>query len=76
MGHSMSEERINGVCKWFSTEKGYGFIVLEGHPTDVFCHRQQLLRSGLNALAEGEKVSFVLNSGKKGSFATQISIEK
>lgn len=73
MGGSMTEERKDGKVKWWNEEKGYGFIVSEGVASDVFVHRQQLIRSGLPALIEGEKVSFSLNQGKKGLFATSIS---
>lgn len=71
----MSEERKNGLVKWFSEKLGYGFLNCEGQTGDIFIHRQNLLRSGLSDLTEGEKVSFVLNQGKKGNglFATAVS---
>ena len=66
-------ERASGVCKWFSDDKGFGFLIIPGHDKDVFVHRQQLLRSGLEKLTEGDKVTCLVQEGKKGMFATSIS---
>lgn len=66
-------ERASGSVKWFSDDKGYGFLVAQGHVKDIFVHRQQLLRSGIEKLKEGEKVTFLIQEGKKGAFATNIS---
>lgn len=70
------EQRVIGETKWFNDEKGYGFIVLEGQEKDIFVHRQQMVRSGIDSLTEGEKVSFVVNDGKKGKFATSLKKEQ
>ena len=66
-------ERASGTVRWFSDEKGYGFLIAVGHPKDIFVHRQQLVRSGIEKLTEGERVTFLINEGKKGAFATNIS---
>lgn len=65
--------RINGNVKWFSGEKGYGFIIAQGYNRDIFVHRQQLLRSGIQELADGEQVSFVVREGNKGMYAVEVS---
>lgn len=72
----MSEERVNGIIRWFNEDKGYGFIIVEGWEKDCFVHRQQMLRSGVEVLNEGDKVSFESNEGKKGRFATAIKREE
>jgi len=50
-------QRINGVVKWFSAEKGYGFITPENGP-DVFVHYTAIQSSGYRKLEAGEKVEF------------------
>jgi CspA family cold shock protein len=71
----MEEQRLVGSVKWFNTHLGYGFLVVEGHKTDIFIHRQQMVRSGVPELSEGDKVSFTLQTGKKGDYATKITRE-
>jgi CspA family cold shock protein len=66
-------ERASGTVKWFSDDKGYGFLIANGHPKDIFVHRQQLARSGIEKLVEGERVNFLISEGKKGLFATSVS---
>ena len=71
----MSEDNgvCHGVCKWFNVDKGFGFIKLPGGGLDVFVHANQLRKSGIEtALAEGDKVSFTIDKGHKGAFATNI----
>jgi CspA family cold shock protein len=46
-----------GTVKWFNTTKGYGFIQPEGGSKDVFVHISAVQKSGLNGLAEGQRVS-------------------
>lgn len=58
-----------GTVKWFNTTKGYGFIQTEGSSKDVFVHISAVQRSGLNSLAEGQRVSFdvVTERGKEAA---------
>jgi CspA family cold shock protein len=67
--------RAKCLVKWFNSDKGYGFLVAEGYNRDIFVHRQQMVRSGVQALTEGETVSCVVQDGAKGMFATQLSKE-
>lgn len=74
----MSESKIvkvRGQVKWFDNTKGFGFIVVEGYPKDVFVHKQQIEKSKLDSLQEGDKVLCVVNSGIKGNYATNLSKE-
>jgi len=48
----------NGTVKWFNSTKGYGFIAPDNGGADVFVHVSAVERSGLNGLADGQKVSF------------------
>jgi CspA family cold shock protein len=59
-----------GTVKWFNTTKGYGFIQPEGSTKDVFVHISAVQKSGLNGLAEGQRVSFdVVNERGKQAAA-------
>ena len=65
--------RVRGNVKWWNKAKGFGFIVVEGHNRDIFVHKQQLTRSGIDGdLVEGEPVSLIVMEGQKGMYATQI----
>jgi CspA family cold shock protein len=58
-----------GVVKFFNTSKGFGFIAPDGGGKDVFVHITALQRSGLQSLAEGQKVSFETAPGRDGRIA-------
>ena len=62
-----------GTVKWFNTEKGFGFIEVEGEK-DVFVHSSaiQATTSG-KSLEEGEKVQFEVEKGPKGLQATSVT---
>ncbi|REC58831.1 cold-shock protein [Rhodosalinus sediminis] len=56
----------NGTVKWFNTTKGYGFIAPETGGKDVFVHISAVERSGLTGLADDQKVTFDLETGRDG----------
>jgi CspA family cold shock protein len=55
-----------GTVKWFNTTKGYGFIQPESGGKDVFVHISAVERSGLTGLADNQKISYDLESGRDG----------
>jgi cold shock protein len=65
--------KVKGKVKWFSEEKGFGFLILDGYPQDVFVHKQQLQKSNVHSLKEDDAVICVVNNGPKGNFATNIT---
>ncbi len=65
-------ERIQGVVKWFNTEKGYGFIQREDGP-DVFVHYSAIAESGFRTLEEGQRVEFTVVQGPKGLQANEVT---
>lgn len=62
-----------GTVKWFSDEKGYGFISREDGQ-DVFVHFSAIQGSGFRSLAEGKKVEFDVIQGAKGEQAANVRI--
>jgi len=60
-----------GTVKWFSSEKGYGFISQEGGP-DVFVHFSAIVGEGYRNLEEGQTVEFEVTQGDKGPQATNV----
>ncbi len=60
-----------GTVKWFSNEKGYGFIEREGGE-DVFVHWKAIAMEGYKSLAEGQRVEFDIVEGPKGAQAANV----
>ncbi|RID93827.1 cold-shock protein [Gemmobacter lutimaris] len=56
----------NGTVKWFNTTKGFGFIETEQGSKDVFLHISAVERAGIRQLADGQKVTFDIESGRDG----------
>ena len=63
----------NGIVKWFNSEKGFGFISVEGGD-DVFAHFSAIQSDGFKSLEEGQKVSFNIVEGARGPLAENITI--
>ena len=64
---------MTGKVKWFNSEKGYGFISVEGQD-DVFVHFSAINMPGHKDLVEGQIVSFDLTEGKRGVQAANVNI--
>jgi CspA family cold shock protein len=62
----------SGTVKWFSDEKGYGFIAPDDGSKDVFVHHSNIEGTGFKTLAEGAKVEFEVREGQKGPEATNV----
>jgi CspA family cold shock protein len=61
-----------GTVKWFSDEKGYGFITPEDGSKDLFVHFSGISGDGFKSLTEGARVEYEATEGQKGPQATNV----
>jgi CspA family cold shock protein len=63
--------RETGVVKWFNEQKGFGFIARDSGG-DVFVHYSAIQGQGFRNLAEGDRVEFTVEEGRKGPAAADV----
>lgn len=63
-----------GTVKWFSAEKGYGFITPETGGKDLFVHFSAIQTDGYKSLNEGDKVEYEETQGRKGPQASNVRV--
>lgn len=61
-----------GTVKWFSSEKGYGFVTPDDGSADVFVHFSAIQMEGYKSLEEGQKVEYDVTQGQKGPQAANV----
>jgi cold shock protein len=70
-------DRVNGRVKFFSGDKGFGFLVPEGGGEDVFVHLKDLKAGGVRGLNKEQKVSFEIVPGRDNRpRASNVRVEK
>jgi CspA family cold shock protein len=62
-----------GTVKWFNSEKGYGFIAVDGGQ-DVFVHFSAIEMDGYKSLEDGQRVEFEIAQGQKGPQAEKVRV--
>ncbi|MBK5240567.1 cold-shock protein [Clostridium sp.] len=61
-----------GIVKWFNSEKGFGFLSIEGEE-DVFVHFSAIEGDGYKSLEEGQQVQFEITTGARGPQASNVT---
>ena len=61
-----------GKVKWFNSQKGYGFIEMEGGK-DIFVHHNEIQGHGFKSLDEGDRVQFEIRTNDKGDHAANVT---
>jgi CspA family cold shock protein len=64
----------NGTVKWFSDDKGFGFITPDSGSKDLFVHHSGIVGNGYRSLPEGAKVSYDEEAGDKGPKAVNVQL--
>jgi cold shock protein len=67
--------QMTGTVKFFNQDKGFGFITPDGGAKDVFVHISAVQGSGLNGLADGQKVTFDTEPDKRGKGPKAINLQ-
>jgi CspA family cold shock protein len=72
--HIAAEEQYmpTGTVKWFSDEKGFGFITPDDGSKDLFVHQSAIAGDGFRSLTEGAKVTYEAEAGDKGPRAVDV----
>ena len=65
---------VTGTVKWFNSEKGYGFLSVDGTERDVFVHHTAINMEGFRVLEQDQRVAFEIVDGPKGPQAGNVTL--
>ena len=65
---------VTGTVKWFNSEKGYGFLSVDGTDRDVFVHHTAINMEGFRVLEQDQRVQFEIVDGPKGPQAGNVTL--
>jgi CspA family cold shock protein len=65
---------VTGTVKWFNSEKGYGFLSVDGTDRDVFVHHTAINMEGFRVLEQDQRVAFEIVDGPKGPQAGNVTL--
>jgi cold shock protein len=65
-----------GIVKWYNDTKGYGFIQPDNGGKDVFVHATAVERAGMRGLAEGQKISYEVESDRRTGKESATNLQK
>jgi CspA family cold shock protein len=68
-----SGEIVSGIVKWFSPEKGFGFVTCS-NGTDIFVYYTEIQTEGFKTLQKGQKVQLEIFSGERGPQASNVRL--
>ena len=66
-------QKVQGKVKWFSPEKGFGFIIT-GEGAEFFAHHKDIISGGFKTLQKGQDVEFEVSEGERGPHAISIKL--
>lgn len=71
-------DRVSGLVKWFSNERGYGFVLKDGTTEngEYFVHFSSIIMEGYKTLKAGQKVTFELLETDKGTQAVNVMLDE
>jgi cold shock protein len=70
----MEASMATGTVKWFSDDKGFGFIAPDDQGPDVFVHHSAIIGENFRTLADGAKISYDVGQGPKGPNAENVKV--